>query len=341
VSSYEPSSNETQHPSVLCLVETDDGTVIEASLRALSFARSLAQSSQARLIAALVGEIPEITASSLGSFGVDEAYAVTSTQLSPYAPVAWAQALRQLLVTCGATTLLAAGSDRGNEVMAHVGALTSEPMAANCFAATRIDDETVRLSRQRWAGSLIEDSLLRSTTALMTVAFDGVSSQRAEHATGTKISAFAPNLDESDGRTHVARWTGRSAGISLADARVVVGGGRGVGSADGFAALDELAELLGGAVGVSRAVTSLGWRPHNQQVGQTGTRIAPDLYLVSGISGATQHLAGCQSAKRVVAINTDPDAPIISRADYAVIGDLNQIIPALAAAIRERNSLTS
>jgi electron transfer flavoprotein alpha subunit len=93
-------------------------------------------------------------------------------------------------------------------------------------------------------------------------------------------------------------------------------------------------------VGVSRAVTSLGWRPHNQQVGQTGTRIAPDLYLVSGISGATQHLAGCQSAKRVVAINTDPDAPIISRADYAVIGDLNVIIPALVAAIRERGSLT-
>jgi hypothetical protein len=96
--------------------------------------------------------------------------------------------------------------------------------------------------------------------------------------------------------------------------------------------------LLGAAVGVSRAVTSLGWRPHNEQVGQTGTRIAPDLYLVSGISGATQHLAGCQSAKRVIAINTDPDAPIISRADYAVIGDLNEIIPALVVALRDRFS---
>jgi electron transfer flavoprotein alpha subunit len=119
---------------------------------------------------------------------------------------------------------------------------------------------------------------------------------------------------------------------------VVVGGGRGVGSAEGFAALDELAQLLGAAVGVSRAVTSLGWRPHNQQVGQTGTRISPELYLVSGISGATQHLAGCQSAKHVVAINTDADAPIIARADWAVIGDLNEVIPALVSAIRERNS---
>ena len=136
----------------------------------------------------------------------------------------------------------------------------------------------------------------------------------------------------------VAQWSDRSAGISLADARVVVGGGRGVGSAEGFAALDELAHLLDGTVGVSRAVTSLGWRPHNQQVGQTGTRISPELYLVSGISGATQHLAGCQSAKHVVAINTDADAPIISRADYAVIGDLNLVIPALVAAIKQRAS---
>jgi len=324
--------------NVLCLVETDDGAIIEASLRALSFAKSLAQSCQSQLVAAHVGEIPQMTASALGVFGVDEAYAITSSKLDVYAPVAWAQSLRQLLETSGASTLLAAGSDRGNEVMAHVGALSALPVAANCFVATRIDDETVRLSRQRWAGSLIEDSLLRATPALMTVAFDGVSSQRAEQSTTTTVRAFEPHLDESDLVTRVAQWTGRSSGISLADARVVVGGGRGVGSAEGFAALDELAELLGGAVGVSRAVTSLGWRPHNQQVGQTGTRIAPDLYLVSGISGATQHLAGCQSAKRVVAINTDPDAPIISRADYAVIGDLNLVIPALVSAIRERGS---
>ena len=129
----------------------------------------------------------------------------------------------------------------------------------------------------------------------------------------------------------------RSAGISLADARVVVGGGRGVGGPEGFAPIEELAELLGAAVGVSRVVTSLGWRSHNQQVGQTGTRISPDLYLACGISGAIQHLAGCQSAKHVVAINTDPDAPIISRADYAVIGDLSVIIPALVTAIRSRD----
>ena len=122
--------------------------------------------------------------------------------------------------------------------------------------------------------------------------------------------------------------------ISLADARVVVGGGRGVGSAEGFAQLDELAALLGGTVGVSRVVTSAGWRPHAQQVGQTGTRIAPDLYIACGISGAIQHMVGARSAKAILAINTDRDAPMVTRATYAVIGDLHTILPAIIAGVR-------
>jgi len=117
---------------------------------------------------------------------------------------------------------------------------------------------------------------------------------------------------------------------------VVVGGGRGVGGPEGFAVLEELAGLLGGVVGVSRVVTSEGWRPHRQQVGQTGTKITPELYLACGISGAIQHMAGCQGAKTIVAINTDAGAPIVAKADYAVIGDLHQVIPALVAALRER-----
>jgi electron transfer flavoprotein alpha subunit len=120
----------------------------------------------------------------------------------------------------------------------------------------------------------------------------------------------------------------------------VVGGGRGVGGPEGFAVLEELAGLLGGTVGVSRVVTSQGWRPHRQQVGQTGTKISPELYLACGISGAIQHMAGCQGAKHIVAVNTDPDAPIIARAEYAVIGDLSQVLPALIAAIRARSAAT-
>ena len=125
-----------------------------------------------------------------------------------------------------------------------------------------------------------------------------------------------------------------SAGISLAEAKVVVSGGRGVGSADGFGMLEELAGLLNAAVGCSRVVTMAGWRPHTDQVGQTGTKVAPDLYIACGISGAIQHMVGARSAKAILAINTDRDAPMVTRATYAVIGDLHTVLPAIIAGIR-------
>ena len=302
--------------TVLCLVEYESEGPIDASLRALTFARSFGQSSGEALAVAVVGSAGQTVLGELSSYAVSDVYAIESDELDSYAPAGWARALVELVSATSASAIVAAGTDRGNEVMAHVGALTGLAMVANCLTASRSGPTTVRLSRQRWAGSLIEPAPTGASTA---------------------VHVHHPSLSDQDLRVKVSQWLGRSAGISLADARVVVGGGRGVGGPEGFAPIEELAALLGAAVGVSRVVTSLGWRSHNQQVGQTGTRISPDLYLACGISGAIQHLAGCQSAKHVVAINTDPDAPIISRADYAVIGDLNTIIPALVTAIRARS----
>ena len=132
---------------------------------------------------------------------------------------------------------------------------------------------------------------------------------------------------------HVAPQNG---GVSLAAAKVIVSGGRGVGSKEGFAIIEELAGLLGAAVGCSRAVTSAGWRPHSDQVGQTGTKVAPEVYIACGISGATQHMAGLKGAKRILAINSDPQAPLMLNADYTVTGDLKEIVPAISAEIRKR-----
>lgn len=116
---------------------------------------------------------------------------------------------------------------------------------------------------------------------------------------------------------------------------MVVSGGRGVGSREGFGIIEELAGLLGAAVGCSRAVTSAGWRPHTDQVGQTGTKVAPEVYIACGISGATQHMAGLKGAKRILAINSDAQAPIMLNADYTVVGDLKEIVPAISAEIRK------
>jgi len=142
-------------------------------------------------------------------------------------------------------------------------------------------------------------------------------------------------LADADTAVRVVDRVGEgAAGVGLAEARVIVSGGRGVGGPEGFTVLEELAELLDGAIGCSRVVTSNGWRPHNEQVGQTGTKVAPDLYIAAGISGATQHIAGMRTSKTIVAINTDKDAPIMGYAHYAVIGDLHTILPALVAATR-------
>jgi electron transfer flavoprotein alpha subunit len=209
-------------------------------------------------------------------------------------------------------------------------------MAANCVSAAWAAPGECNLVRQRWAGSLLEDAVLTGSPALLTVATDAIEPLPAGEPASVTVEACRPELTDGDLLVKAVESAGRAGGVSLATARVVVGGGRGVGGAEGFAALDELAGLLGAAVGVSRVVTSQGWRPHKQQVGQTGTRIAPELYLACGISGAIQHMAGCQSAKNIVAINTDSGAPIVARADYAVIGDLHQVIPALIAALRAR-----
>jgi electron transfer flavoprotein alpha subunit len=169
---------------------------------------------------------------------------------------------------------------------------------------------------------------------LLTVAAHAVEAQPAAGGE-VAVEVFTPELRPEDLVVRVSEHVDTSTGgLSLADAPVVVSGGRGVGSAEGFAPLEELASLLGGVVGCSRAVTMAGWRPHADQVGQTGTKISPEVYIPCGISGATQHMAGCKGAKKVLAINADPEAPIISGADYAVIGDVSEIVPAISAELR-------
>jgi electron transfer flavoprotein alpha subunit len=217
--------------------------------------------------------------------------------------------------------------------MAHAAARTGLALTANCIEV-RVGAEW-EATRQRWAGSLLEEARLDGPIRLLTVAPHAVEPALAASPTAVVVEPFVPALTDHDLRVRVtSRVPAEEGKISLADARVVVGGGRGVGGPEGFAELDELAALLGGTVGVSRVVTSAGWRPHAQQVGQTGTRIAPDLYIACGISGAIQHLVGCRSAKAIMAINTDRDAPMVTRATYAVIGDLHAILPAIIAEVR-------
>jgi len=322
--------------SALCLLELDGTAIADASLRALTLARSLADGALAAVAFASTQDLP---GEALAAYGVTGVHVVEPGQLPGYAPAAWARVLAAVAGETDADLVAAAATDRGSEVMAHLAALTGQPLAANCISAQPGPGEpgSYRITRQRWAGLLLEDAELTGSPALVTVSPDAVAAAPADAPAELAVHHHEPALDDLDLRVQARESTSRAGGVSLATAPVVVGGGRGVGGPDGFAPLEELSELLGGVLGVSRVVTSEGWRPHQQQVGQTGTRITPELYLACGISGAIQHMAGCQGAKHIVAINTDPGAPIMAQADYAVIGDLHEVIPALVAAIRARS----
>ena len=322
--------------SGLCLAETDADGAADASLRALSFAASLVGA--APLAAVVFGPKDQVPRDALAAHGAASAYLIEPAHTIGYAPQAWARALAGLAEQTGAVAVIAAATDRGNEVMAYLGALTGLPMAANCVSAEPDGDGAYLLVRQRWAGLLLEEARVEGSPALMTVATEAVPAVTVPAPGALPVDSYAPALDAADLRVRAAETAGHSSGASLATARVVVGGGRGVGGPDGFAPLEELAGLLGGVVGVSRVVTSEGWRPHRQQVGQTGTKITPELYLACGISGAIQHMAGCAGAKHIVVVNTDPGAPILAHADYAVVGDLGEVIPALVAALRARSA---
>ena len=232
--------------------------------------------------------------------------------------------------------LLAAGTPRGLEVLAHVAAREDVPMAANVLTVEGRDPLVV--TRQVVGGAALEEMRLASTPAVLTVAGHAVEPAPASEPGAAEVVECVPQVTEADLVARVVSTEEPEPDLSggLRSARVVVGAGRGAGSAEGFKDLLELTELLGGALGVSRVVTSLGWRPHHEQVGQTGSRISPDLYIPCGISGAIQHWAGCSSAKNILAINTDPDAPMVTKATYAVIGDLHEVVPAINAEIRRR-----
>jgi electron transfer flavoprotein alpha subunit len=265
----------------------------------------------------------------------DDVVVVAIADGEAYAPAAWAQTLVELIEQRSATAVIGPGSDRGNEVLAHVAAKLDQPMAANCVSVTPGDPGSVL--RIRWGGSLLEEARLHGSPLLLTSAPHAVVAEPiAAEVEVVPVSAAASELDRVVCVTE--RVPASTAGVSLTDADVVVSGGRGVGSAEGFSVIEELAELLGGAVGCSRAVTSAGWRPHTDQVGQTGTKISPEIYIACGISGATQHMAGCKGAKRLLAINPDGEASIFASADYAVIGDLHEVVPAISAEIRKARS---
>ena len=316
----------------------------EVSLEAVAFARGLAERIGGPVQAVIAGELPEKVVDQLGEYGVAEVHHATGEGVAAYGGAAWAAAVQAAAGATGADVVVGPGTPRGMEVLAHLAARLDVPMAANVTGVVEPSAgggqgaQPLRVTRQVVGGAVLEEMDLPERPAVLTVAGHAVAAEPGDPVEAT-LREFTPEVTAADRvasveSTEVVEELDRSAGLK--SARVVVGAGRGAGSANGFDHVKELAELLDGALGVSRVVTSLGWRPHHEQIGQTGSRISPEIYIPCGISGAIQHWAGCSSSRTIVAINTDEDAPMVTKATYAVIGDMHDVVPAINAEIKKR-----
>jgi len=323
---------------ILTVVEKElDGSAADTSLETLTFARMLSAEGGGVPVDALVfGELGDDLRKELATFGVRTVHRVTGEGVSSYSGAGWASAILTVRAEAKSVVVMAAGSDRGMELMAHVAARAGVAMAANVLSFDGLSP--FKVTRQVVGGAALEEMVLDQRPAVFTVAGHAVEPAAAESPGNAEVVEHSPEIAPEDlvARVVSVEKLEAEAGSGLKSARVVVGAGRGAGGPDGFGELLELTDLLGAELGVSRVVTAAGWRPHHEQVGQTGTRISPELYIPCGISGAIQHWAGCSSAKTILAINTDAEAPMVTRATYAVIGDLHEVVPAINEEIKRR-----
>ncbi len=325
-------------PVILVYVETSVDGVSEVSLEAITFARDLAAAGGGVPVDALAtGSLPTGATDQLAAYGVRTLLHADADDFDRFSGAATAAAVVAGRQAQGAVVVLAGGTNRGNEVMARVATRLGVPMAANVVSFAGLSPFVV--TRQVIGGAALEEMRLSQRPAVFTVAGHAVEPVPAPEPVPASVSALPVELSAQDLVVRVVSvegTDGEDATGGLKTARVVVGAGRGAGGPEGFGDVLELADLLGGTLGVSRVVTSLGWRPHHEQVGQTGSRIAPEVYIPCGISGAIQHWAGCASSKVILAINTDAEAPMMTKATYAVVGDMHEVVPAINEELRRR-----
>lgn len=301
-----------------------------AALDMLAYTQSLGQQVEAVAFGGDIGDTDD-----LAKRGVRTLHRITHDELADCAPAASGDALAQLIEHLRPDGVVGVCSDAVTEAMAHVAAMTGLPLATNCVEVSTGDPWL--LTRVRGGGMLLEEAELSANPPLLTIA-QGVSGDiGAGPVESCDVREFVPELTAAATQARIVERASRGTGMTLATAPVIVSGGRGVGSSDGYRVLEELAERLGGVVGCSRVATNNGWRPHSDQVGLTGTKVAPELYLACGISGATQHWVGCMDSKVIMAVNTDPEAPLVRRATYAVIGDVHDVLPAIIAELKARS----
>lgn len=317
--------------NIFVWIEQNNGAA-DAAWEALGVAHQLAGQTGGQVAALVLGQGGQALADEALRRGADRVLLADDASLHPFRLEAYAAVITAAAQTEPPLAILLPASSAGLELSAYVAAKLGWGLAADCTGLT-VDNGQLVATRPALAGNVIATVTGPRVVSLRRRVF---AEAEANSAGSGNITAIAAALAEASLATKVIGTEAASGGVSLADARVIVSGGRAVGGPAGFAPLRELAELLGGALGASRAAVDAGWIPYAHQVGQTGKVVQPDVYIACGISGAIQHLAGMKTAKTIVAINSDPNAPIFKYATYGIVGDVFEVVPALTAALKTR-----
>jgi len=318
---------------VLAVAEQKGGALRRAAHEAVTAARGLAESLGGETHALLLGGPGvESLAAELGRFGADTVHVASDDRLADYASDAYAATVTAVVKDGGFHTVVFSASPAGRDLAPRVAARLDVPLAADA-TAVELRDGSLVATRPVFAGKAIATVVVDAEPRMVSIRPNVFTPQ--ERAGAAAIQKVQPATTETRVKLRERKDTAKGQ-IDVGEASVVISGGRGMQGPDQWHVLEELRDAFGGtaALGASRAVVDAGWRPHGEQVGQTGKTVAPSLYIAVGISGAIQHLAGMRTAGTIVAINKDPDAPIFKVADYGIVGDAFEVVPRLAEAIR-------
>jgi electron transfer flavoprotein alpha subunit len=317
---------------ILVFAEQREGKLRKSAFEVARAGKAVADQLGGEAVGVVVGHNVEPIAAELGGFGVERVIVVDDPRLSLYSGTAYAKILAELVGKEQATIVFAAASSMGKDLIPRLTVKVDAGSAIDCVAL-RVENGAVVATRPVYAGKALIEVVVKSEIKVFTLRPNvfNAGSASSSRASVERVSVELQDEDFGSRVKDLHMGVGRP---DVTEAEIIVSGGRGLKAPENFHLIEKLADVLGAGVGASRAVVDAGWRPHDEQVGQTGKTVSPTLYIACGISGAIQHLAGMSSSKCIVAINKDKDAPIFQVADYGIVGDVFEVLPALTREIK-------
>ncbi len=315
---------------VLAVLEQRNGTLKQVCRETLTAARGLANELNGEVQALVIGP-PGVSVEGLGEYGADKVVVCGDSALELYQGTRYAQIAAELAGKHVPEAIVLAATAFGKDLGPRMAAMLGCPLASDVTSIA--GGEGIVVTRPAFSGKATYRLKMVARPCVISIRPNAVTPAAAGR--GAVVEHVAPGELDTPGATTVAVKEPERVALDVAEASVVVAGGRGLKEPEHFRLIEELAAALDGAVGSSRAVVDAGWRPHSEQVGQTGKTVSPNLYIAIGLSGAIQHLAGMRTSKVIVAINRDKDAPIFKVADYGLVGDLFEVVPRLTEEIKK------